>query len=498
MRATVPSVLETTLQTFFLRTAPTRPDERVLVAFSGGPDSTALLLGLRRLAERPGPLAELSLTAAHLDHAMDPGSGDRAARAEEMARRLGVPMISERRPIAEHARARESLEAAGRRVRYDFLEAARRAAGARWIATAHHLDDQAETVLLRLLGGSGLEGLAAIRPVRGTVVRPLLGLARSDLAAAVAAAGMTPIEDPTNRDRSIARNRVRHDLLPALAVQSLGAARLAALAAAAAGARDRLERTLENRLTPASPDEGSEAPAAGRPGVAVPFEALEALPAPLLPHALAFLHRRAGAPFPAGAAARGELARQLSARRATGAASGPTVRVGCDAGDGWRWQERGAALELLPPAVAAGPAGDVAVSYTLEAPGEVRIPELGVTFSIRRAPVAPWMFEGAPHRAALALPLGAGTSGECAVRSPGDRLEVRTRRPGDRIRPLGAPGERKLKDVLIDRRVPRDQRDRLPLLCFGDRIAWVPGVTVDEAFRISPGAETAWIAEVAP
>jgi tRNA(Ile)-lysidine synthase len=100
------------------------------------------------------------------------------------------------------------------------------------------------------------------------------------------------------------------------------------------------------------------------------------------------------------------------------------------------------------------------------------------------------MFRGEAERAGLALPL------EPAVRA--GRLQVRTRRPGDRIRPLGAPGARKLKDVLIDRRIPRERRDRLPLLCFGDRIAWVPGVTVDEAFRIPPGAETAWIAEVDP
>ncbi len=103
---------------------------------------------------------------------------------------------------------------------------------------------------------------------------------------------------------------------------------------------------------------------------------------------------------------------------------------------------------------------------------------------IGRRAVEPWMFEGSPHRAALALPL-----------VEGDRVTVRNRRPGDRLHPLGASGSRRLKDVLIDRRVPRHERERLPLLCVGGRIAWAPGVTIDERFRLD-GHATAWVAEV--
>ena len=94
------------------------------------------------------------------------------------------------------------------------------------------------------------------------------------------------------------------------------------------------------------------------------------------------------------------------------------------------------------------------------------------------------MLAGSPCRAALALPL-----------AEGDRVTVRNRRPGDRIHPLGATGSRKLKDLLIDRRVPRRERDRLPLICVGEQIAWVPGVTIDHRFRIA-GEPTAWIVEI--
>src|SRR5437763_11884254 len=204
----------------FFRTsgAPLAPGDGVVVAFSGGPDSTALLWGLAALA----PRLSLRLFAAHLDHAMDDGSAARAAAAARLAGRLGVPFIAAvaaRRDIP----GGESREAAARRVRYGFLEEVRQAAGARWVATAHHRDDQAETVLLRLLFGSGVEGLAGIRPVQlatGAVIRPLLDAPRAELApalAAVPAAGLLPVDDPTNRDLAVPRNRVRHRLLPALA-----------------------------------------------------------------------------------------------------------------------------------------------------------------------------------------------------------------------------------------------------------------------------------------
>ncbi|MGD2116149.1 MAG: tRNA lysidine(34) synthetase TilS, partial [Acidobacteriota bacterium] len=195
----------------------------------------------------------------------------------------------------------------------------------------------------------------------------------------------------------------------------------------------------------------------------------------------------------------GELARQLAARFGTGTstptANGKPERIGCDCGGGWRWEESGELLVLR----AADPPEPPRFSYTLRVPGEVEIPELGLRMRVRSAPVTGWMFRGSAWRAALALPFG--LRGVDPATGTGDRapaLTVRTRRPGDRIHPLGAPGSRKLKDLLIDRRIPRSRRDRIPLLCLGDRIAWVPGVTVDEAFRVPPGAERTWIAEVVP
>jgi len=454
----------------FFRTpgTPLVPGDGVVVAFSGGPDSTALLWGMAELA----PRLALRLFAAHLDHAMDDGSAARAAAAARLAGRLGVPFITARWKILYG----ESREAAARRARYEFLEEVRRAAGARWVATAHHRDDQAETVLLRLLFGSGLEGLAGIRPVHGAVVRPLLGAPRAELAAAVLAAGLVPVDDSTNRDLAVPRNRLRHWLLPALALEDRTdpsdltdptdldlAARLARLASRSRAAFAALDRRLAGRLAVTVEEEG----------VSIPRADLERLPSELWPFALAWLHRHAGAPYPAGAAARAELLRQL----------GRPGRTASDCGRGWRWEARDGLLVLRRTPETRKPVPDF--TYTLEVPGELDVPEVSVRMRLCRRAVEPWMFRGSPYRAGLALPL-----------TEGDRVTIRNRRPGDRIHPLGAGGSRRLKEVLIDRRVPWMARERLPLLCVGERIAWVPGIAIEQRFRLA-GHATAWVAEVA-
>ncbi|HYN20105.1 MAG TPA: tRNA lysidine(34) synthetase TilS [Thermoanaerobaculia bacterium] len=346
MRATE---ILSTLEAFFRVEAPLEPGDGLIAAFSGGPDSTALLLGLARLAER----RRCRLLAAHLDHGMDAGSAERSEAAQRLAERLGVPFVTARREVLRLRQSGESPEAAARRVRYEHLEEVRRNAGARWIATAHHRDDQAETVALRMLFGSGLEGLGGIRPVQGAVVRPLLRIARTDLLAMVQAAGVEAVQDPTNLDLRTPRNRVRHLLLPSLSREA-GEGRggglpdqLARLADRARAASARIERHLSGCLNVEETEDG----------VAIRRGSLFRLPAELLPFALAWLHRRAGSPRPAGSAARAELLRQLRARDG----------AGCDCGGGWRWEIGGELLTLHRPAAAdkrmAG------FSYTLEASG---------------------------------------------------------------------------------------------------------------------------------
>ncbi len=205
----------------------------IVLAVSGGPDSSALLHGAVQLAARHG----WRLTVAHLDHALRAESAEEAASVAAAAAGLGLPAQVRRTDVAALATSEHrSLEDAGRQARYRFLEEVASGLGpGTLIATAHTADDAAETILLRLGRGAGLRGLRGIPGRRGRIVRPLLHARRADLRAALDAAGIGYLIDPSNADPAHARNRVRTELLPALerlnpaAVEALN--RLAGLAA---------------------------------------------------------------------------------------------------------------------------------------------------------------------------------------------------------------------------------------------------------------------------
>jgi tRNA(Ile)-lysidine synthase len=187
--------------------------ETVLVGLSGGADSVALTDALASLRRRRG----FRLVAAHLDHRLRPGSGEDAAFCTELCRRLDVPLRSGAAEVRARAgRERGGLEQAARRERYAFLRRVGEEEGAAVIAVAHTRDDQAETLLLRLLRGAGATGLGGMRPRTGDLVRPLLGVSRQDVLAHLRERGLAWREDPTNADTGHRRNRVRHELLPYL------------------------------------------------------------------------------------------------------------------------------------------------------------------------------------------------------------------------------------------------------------------------------------------
>jgi tRNA(Ile)-lysidine synthase len=186
--------------------------DRLIVAVSGGADSTALAHALPDIAAARG--AEV-IGLAHLNHRLRDAAADDEAFCEAMAGRLGLPFFVDRVDVAAEARlARTSIEDAGRTVRYAFLEATATRAGATRIAVAHTLNDQAETVLLRLLRGAGPVGLAGIYPRAGNVVRPLLQVTREQVETYLKERGLVWVEDASNRDVTIPRNRIRHQLMP--------------------------------------------------------------------------------------------------------------------------------------------------------------------------------------------------------------------------------------------------------------------------------------------
>ena len=444
-----------------------------------------LLWALRRAALQLRDRGDVMprLVAAHLDHGLDAGSKDRAYGARRLAEQLGLSsrdLRFDRLPEAA-SRAARGVEDWARRRRYEFLVRIAEEESARVVVTAHHAADQAETVALRLLYGSGLNGLAGIRPRlslsdRVELVRPFLAISKEEITEAVEVARgylphLTPLHDPTNLDAAQPRSRVRHHLLPRLESQDPGSVDVLQRVARAAR---RFGRRLDNRLDQdlkVRRESGSPFDFFLPPTCAVSLDAFLGLPNELRRYALALLHSRLGRPFPPPEAAVAELERQLDVYKVRDA------DVGVDCGGGLRWFVR---PTPAPSLVLERRIPSQAFTYTFETPGATDVPEIFASLQCgpfeeksSDSPPPSWMFHGEVLRTGLCLPAGARPV-----------ATVRSRRPGDRLRPLGASGSRRLKDVLIDRRVPRAVRDRIPLLFLDGILAWVPGVTVDERFRL--------------
>lgn len=224
-----------------------RTGDRVVVAVSGGPDSTALLHALATLSSE----LRLGLVAIAVDHGLRASAAAELDGAEALSRSLGVPF---ERVHIETAPAGASLQAWARGVRYAALHAAAERVGARVVATGHTADDQAETVLARVLRGGGLRGLSGIDPARSDgVVRPLIDCRRDAVRAHLARAGVPFALDPSNREPRFERTRVREQILPALlAEQPLAVERLAALADEARDAERALDAAAAGLLARSS------------------------------------------------------------------------------------------------------------------------------------------------------------------------------------------------------------------------------------------------------
>ena len=453
------------------RHALLRDGRRVLVALSGGADSVALLLILREL-ERAG--AVVVAGAAHLNHLLRGADADAdEAFCAALAARLGVPFLAGRVDVAALARAaKRSLEDAARTARYAFLERAADTLDADAIAVAHTKDDQAETFLLRLLRGAGARGLAAIHPRAGRVIRPLIDLERAALREYLAAGGQAFREDATNADVSIPRNRVRHQLIPLLESRfSPGVVDvLAREAALARDDEDFLQREaikLADRIVLTGRTPG---PADIHLDIAGLLRAPRALASRVV---LGALQRQAGSrPIHFDHV---ERVFALAAAGSGGAVSLP----GQDA------VTTGGVIVLRP----AGPksrgspkreGGGNSFAFSLSIPGEVALDPQKLTVTAERMPGTDAAQARPMKWAARGAEVGVAAG---ALRLP---LAVRSRRPGDRFRPLGAPGARKLQDFFVDRKVPRGERDTVPLVVdASDRIVWVVGQTVAEDFRVT-------------
>jgi tRNA(Ile)-lysidine synthase len=381
-------------------------------------------------------LAPERIGVASLDHGLRPESAAEVQRVQALATERGLPFHT----MPLRLQPGPGMEARARKARYAALEQIRVSGGYAWIATAHTQDDQAETLLMRLTRGIALRGAAGIRAQGGRVVRPLLGVGRADLVGHVAARGLSPARDPTNEDRTLLRARIRSDVLPAL-VKAAGSASVRHLAAFAARAAE---------------DEALLAEQAGHALERVRVEGgldavgVRSLPQPLRRRLLVAWLENLAVPTDAARVARVEAAVLRGGR--AGLPGGRLLRT------------EGGLVRIASPTPM--PAGLALRPGTWVCFGRFRL-----------------RLEGAAVQGRLAFPLG-GDAGP---------LGVRARRRGDRVE---APDGRRraVQDVLVDGRVPAEERDAWPLLVDGsDRVLWVvslwpptrPGVT-GPAVRAEP------------
>ena len=416
--------------------------ETVLVAVSGGADSVALLHFLVGLAGA----WRLRLHVLHVDHQLRPDSKADADFVRALGTRLGVPVDVATVTVD----ARGSLEAAARVARYAALESSAARVGADRIAVGHTADDQAETVLMRLLEGAGVRGLAGIPPVRGRIIRPLIDLHRAALEAELERAALSWVEDPTNRDPKFLRNRIRHELLPLLADSySPGIAstltRVSALARDTVAALDRAAEIELERLG-----------TFGAGDVTLPLGPLRTLPRQVAAEVLRQAAGRLGSRAPLRAWSHRGLKRALAV---------PPPRRPFKLG-GVIIEVSGAFARLALAPLAALTARPLGV------PGRTELPEIGQALEAR--------LRGAD---AYAIPREPGCVAFDADELAGP-LTVRAPRRGERFVPFGG-AERRLKTLLIDAKVPRWDRRRVPVVEAAGAIIWVANLRRGAAARVT-------------
>jgi tRNA(Ile)-lysidine synthase len=439
----------------------------VMAAVSGGADSVALVLILHELARQARvPLAGV----AHLHHHIrGESAGEDAAFVARLADRLSLPFDLAHDDVPARARrAGVSLEVAGRHARLDYFE--RLARGGRILALAHTRSDQAETVLLRLVRGAGPRGLSGMAPRSGHRIRPLLEIGREELRAWLRARGEGWREDETNDDTAIARNFVRRTLMPRLEQLNPAAERALARAARILGP----DADLLDHLADV---ESARLVSLETARVSVDMREVRRLPEALGRRVL----RAACLAVVPGRTPRWEDTDALLRAR-EGRLDVGSIRlelIGDLAVLSSRARGQGRPAEPLPPPAA----------LTLTVPGTVRHPS-GWWELEAVGPMAP------PASADTSLH---GTRVVLDAAALGRHLTIRGWRPGDRVQPLGLGGRKKLQDVFVDRKVPRDERALVPVVVDAqERIAWVAGHVIGEPFRVTPRSEAVVVLTLRP
>jgi tRNA(Ile)-lysidine synthase len=454
------------------------PDSGVVViGVSGGLDSVCLLHLLKTLCESGGPYAGIRLHVAHLDHGLR-GEASRADAAfvADLAAQWGIPCTLGQADVAAQARERRrSVEDAARQARYSFLRRVAHEVGATRIAVAHHADDQVETLVMHWLRGSGLAGLAGMRSLEEDIIRPFLRISRAELERYSEQHQLPFREDASNQDRRFLRNRIRHDLLPVLERYNPNLRETLLRNAAVLAEEDAY---IQGQVDACWPEVMVREERTCLEG---DVQAYRRLPVALRHHVLL----RAGLRVSGGET-------HLERRHV-------------EAGDALLREAGSGTLHLPAQLRLSRIYGRFRLDYAT-APGSVDVPT-GVL--VQQHPLVPlatpgeaqlpgsrWLVRTQVLEGQSSPPPGFefGSAGgrwgymDLDAVSAYQPLSVRTRRPGDRFRVLGMTSEKKLQDVMVDAKIPRAERDGLPLVCGADgRILWVAGYQIGDVVKLTPG-----------
>lgn len=434
--------------------------DRVVAAVSGGPDSVATLLFLKRLA---GGLS-LDIHVFHLDHMFRGLESALDARfVERLAGGLGLPcrVMSVDVPSLVAASG-SSPQVVARVVRLREIMSFADEVGADRVAIGHTADDQVETFLMRVIQGAGLTGLAGIRPVSGRAVRPLIDVWRQEVEDYCRELGVEPRRDSSNESPAYLRNRVRMRLVPYL-VGEFGPGVKAVIlreVESLAVDHDYVERQAVLAFERVARVERGE--------VRLDIAGLGGLEASVARGVI----RRAWTELLPGATNLGWRNTTDILEKVAGGATGARLDLPFTASVEREYGELVFGRAAAPAPVAA------AETVELSVPGSALVPGTGFVITAREVTAGEVHFDRDTTRE--------------FVRSDVDTpLQVRTPRPGDRFRPLGSPGSRKLSDFFTDIKLPRRLRATCPLVLSGGRVVWVAGHRLDERFAVPPGAAAA-------
>ncbi|MFQ5587479.1 MAG: tRNA lysidine(34) synthetase TilS [Nitrospiria bacterium] len=439
-----------------------RPTDTLVVAVSGGPDSVCLLHLLKQLP----PPYRLSLHVAHLNHQFRPEAAREARFVEGLAEKWGLPATIAARPVSDFCKKnRLSKQAGARVVRYEFCHEVAKKTGAQWIALGHTADDQAETVLMRMLRGSGALGLGGMPGKRAPhIVRPLIDCGRREIQRVLHKDNIPYIEDPSNKKPVYLRNRIRHHLIPTLEQYNPNIKHTLCREAELLQSEDDLMHQWMLNLIPDLGIQCTENSVAFSMAslrtqhVAMQRRLLRWGIKKILCHLNGITFEHIETLIKKGL--KGRTGQTLQLLHGIVAITQYSKLI---------LKREESARKVLPPEISR----KVCVLPEITAPASsrrVQLPEWGLCFKMSLSGNRPLVFSACIASFdfdSISLP-----------------LYLRTWQPGDRFAPLGMGGHRKkIQDFFVDAKIPKEDRHRVPLLISAQGILWVVGHRIDERFR---------------